>query len=324
MASTRRLAILALAAASLAAAGAPPPPLAAQETHRAILVDKLDAELTRLAESFRGVAGIRAVDLVSGETFSVDADLVFPQGSAIKIPLLLELFRRETEAPGFLEQRRTLTDAVRTGGSGVLQYLGDGGTEMSLEDLAVFMIVYSDNTATNLLVDAVGMEAINALMADLDAPHTRFQRKMIRPEASVRGEENLSTPAEAAALMVRIAGCDLPLSPAACARVKEILTLPKGGAFRDPVPASVPVAWKPGGVEGVATAWGIVGLPDRPYVLTVMTNYGGDGDALIRAVQSAVYDHFSRLDRSTDHGVRVPLRVLPESRRQRGSGGGAP
>ncbi len=320
MGSTRRLATLVLAAASLAAA-ALPGPLAAQDTHRAILVDKLDAELARLAQAFHGVAGLQAVDLVSGETFSVDADLVFPQGSAIKIPLLLELFRRETESPGFLAQRRAITDAVRTGGSGVLQHLGDGGTEMSLEDLAVFMIVYSDNTATNLLVDAVGMDAVNAFMAELGAPRTLFQRKMIRPDASVRGEENLSTPAEAAALMVRIAGCDLPLSAPACARVKEILTLPKGGAFRDPVPSSVPVAWKPGGVEGVATAWGIVGLPDRPYVLTVMTNYGGDGDALIRAVQSAVYDYFSRLDRSTDYGVRVPLRVLPESRRQRSGGG---
>lgn len=287
------------------------PALHAQPAHRAILAEKLDAELTRLVDDFEGVAGVQAIDLVTGEVFAVDADLVFPQASAIKIPLLIELFRRESETPGFVGERRTIDDDVRTGGSGVLRHLSDGGTEMSLEDLAVFMIVYSDNTATNLLIDAVGMDAVNALMDELGAPNTRLQRKMIRPEASVRGDENLSTPAEAATLMARLAACDLPLSAAACDRVKSILAIEKGGPFRDPVPTSVPMAWKPGGVEGVATAWGIVGLADRPYVLAVMSSYGHEGAALVRAVQTAVYDHFSRLDRSTEYGVRVPLRVLP-------------
>jgi hypothetical protein len=80
----------------------------------------------------------------------------------------------------------------------------------------------------------------------------------------------------------------------------------------------VPVAWKPGGIEGVATAWGLVSLPDRPYVLVVMTNYGTDGSSAVRAASRAAWDYFFRLARSTDYGARVPLEVL---RRNRGGGG---
>lgn len=307
-------------ASVLAAALLVPEAISAQPNPQAILLEKLDAKLTALVDDFEGIAGVQAVDLTTGDVFAVHADFVFPQASAIKIPLLFELFRRESESPGFIDQRRGITDAVRTGGSGVLRHLSDGGTEMSLDDLAVFMIVYSDNTATNLLIDAVGIDAVNALMDDLGAPRTRLQRKMIQPAASARGDENLSTPAEAAGLMVRLASCDLPLSAEACTRVKEILMIAKGGPFRDPVPSSVPMAWKPGAVDGVATAWGIVALDDRPYALAVMTSWGRDGGELVRQVQDAVYGHFSRLDRSTEYGVRVPRGVLP----LRGGGSPAP
>jgi beta-lactamase class A len=109
--------------------------------------------------------------------------------------------------------------------------------------------------------------------------------------------------------MERIADCDLPMSEASCHRVREILSIPKDGPFRDPIPGSVEVAWKPGGITGVATAWGLVALPDRPYILTVMSSYGGDGGAFVRDVSQAAWDHFSRLAGVTEYGTRVPLDV---------------
>ena len=105
-----------------------------------------------------------------------------------------------------------MNNDVRTGGSGVLHHLSDGGSALSLEDYAIYMIVYSDNTATNVLIDELGMEAINALSMSLGASNTKLQRKMIQPEESVRGNENLSTPLDAARIMERIASCDLPMS----------------------------------------------------------------------------------------------------------------
>jgi beta-lactamase class A len=293
-------------------------PLAGQDEHRAILKDKFQAQLEAVAADFDGVLGVQAVDLVAAERFGVNVDLVFPQGSAVKIPILLELFRRAEGEPDLLGRRLEVTRVAQVEGSGILRYLTDGGTAASLEDLAVLMILESDNTATNLLIDELGMESVNALVGSLGTSQTQLRRKMIRPDASARGEENLSTPAEAALLMERIALCELPLSEAACFRVQEILELPKGGAFRDAVPSEVPVAWKSGGIEGVAAAWGLVSLPDRPYVLTVMTNYGTEGSAAVRAASRVAWDYFYRLARSTDYGARVPLDVL---RRNRGGGG---
>lgn len=294
-----------------------PAPVHAQEAHRQILRDHFQSRLESMVAAYEGVGGLHIVDLTDGTRFTVRDDLVFPQASAIKVPILLELFRRAEQEPGLLERRVEMTDAVRTGGSGVLRHLTAGGSALSLEDYAVYMILYSDNTATNVLIDALGMDAVNALSASLGAPDTRLQRKMIRPEESARGNENLSTPRDAAVIMERIATCDLPLSAASCDRVREILEIPKGGPIRDPVPDAIPIAFKPGGITGVATVWGLVDVPDRPYVLVVMSNYGGNGGALIRDVSEAAWDYFSRLSGVTEYGTRVPLAV----KRRVGGGG---
>ncbi|HLB38341.1 MAG TPA: serine hydrolase [Gemmatimonadales bacterium] len=285
-------------------------PLASQEPHRAILRDKLRADLEAIAEDFDGVLGAQIVDLTDSTTVGVNQRLVFPQGSAIKIPILIEVFRQAERRPGMLQERRPVTRAAQVGGSGVIQYFGDGSSTLSLEDLAVLMITLSDNTATNVLIDAVGMNAINQTLADMGFRETRLQRKMIQPEASLRGEENLSTPAEAAEVMTRLARCDLPVGQASCRRITEILEIPKGGAVREPVPGSVRIAFKPGTLEGVATVWAYVELPDRPYVVVVMTNYGGNGDEAIRMVSEVAYGYFAKLARATPHGTRVPPPVI--------------
>lgn len=290
------------------------PALPAQPAHLELLRQKFQAELQGIADGFDGVAGLHVVDLTSGDRFDVRGDLVFPQASAIKIAILLELFRRADSEPGLRRERVELTAANRTGGSGVLQVLTDGGSALSLEDHAIYMILHSDNTSTNILIDRLGMDAINRLSASLGAPQTVVQRRMIQPEASARGQENLSTPREAARIMERIAACDLPMSAAACARVREILEIPKGGPPRAPVPASVPIAFKPGGITGVATTWALVGLDGRPYVLSVMTNYGGNGSAVVEAAARAAYGYFTRLAGATPYGTRVPPRLLPPTR----------
>ena len=297
---------------------APAQPLSAQAEHLALLRDRLQADLTHIVESYEGVAGLHVLDLTTGDRFAVRDDMVFPQASAIKVPILIELFRRAEADPGILRRRIEMTDDVRTAGSGVLQVLTDGGSALSMEDYAIYMILHSDNTATNVLIDELGMDAINALSASLGASNTLLQRKMIQPEESARGNENLSTPRDAALIMEKIATCDLPVSETSCQRVREILEIYKGGPIRTPVPRAVPVAFKPGGITGVATVWGLVDVPDRPYVISVMSNYGGNGGAVIEAASAAAYDYFSRLSGVTEYGTRVPLDV---KRRVRGGSG---
>jgi beta-lactamase class A len=281
----------------------------AQDEHRQILRDKFQNGLEEIVGAYEGVAGIHIIDLTDGSRFAVSDELVFPQASAIKVPILLELFRRAEAEPGLLSKRIEMTDKVRTAGSGVLQILTDGGSALSVEDYAIYMIVYSDNTATNVLIDELGMDAVNALSASLGAGNTKLQRKMIRPEDSVVGNENLSTPRDAALIMEKIATCDLPMSKASCGRVREILEIYKDGPVRAPVPRQIPIAFKPGGITGVATVWALVDLPDRPYGLSVMSNYGGNGGAVIEAISELAFAYFSRLSGVTEYGTRVPFDV---------------
>ncbi|MDD9891098.1 MAG: class A beta-lactamase-related serine hydrolase [Gammaproteobacteria bacterium] len=277
----------------------------AQAQHLQIIRDKLQADIETIVNNYEGVAGVHVLDLSSGDRWTYRDELVFPQASAIKIPIILELFRRAESDPELLGRRVEMTDAVRTGGSGVLSVLTDGGSAFSLEDYAIYMILHSDNTATNVLIDELGMDAINRLSASLGANQTLLQRKMIRPDQSLIGNENLSTPKDAALIMERIANCDLPMSPQSCERVREILEIYKGGPIRNPVPRDVAIAFKPGGITGVSTVWGIIDVPDRPFVLAVMSNYGGNGGEVIEKISSVTGDGGNGFDNFAPGAARI-------------------
>lgn len=278
------------------------------------LAAKLQRDLAAIAADAHGVVGVAVVDLTAGRRFEVNGATVFPQGSAIKIPLLVELFRRAEAKELSLTERLTLTAADRTGGSSLLQHFSDGGSAFSLHDLAVPMVVLSDNTATNMLIDKVGMDRVNATMAAMGLPNTKLQRKMIRPQDQAAGRENVSTPREAVELMVKLSRCDVPLTAASCAEVLRLLELPKGGAFRQPIPAAVPVAWKPGSLDGVSTAWGLVRLEGAPYAIAVMVTYGdAEADEVVRRVSAAAFAHFRQVAGATPLGARIApaLRKTP-------------
>jgi beta-lactamase class A len=286
----------------------------AQAAHRAILADKLRADLARIATETRGVVGAQVIDLATADRIGVNDTLTFPQGSTIKVPLLIELYRQDVVGQLKLSTRVPVRQADRTGGDGLLQYLGDGTSELSLGDIAVFMITVSDNTATNMLIDRVGMDRVNALTRELGVPQVKMQRKMIRPRESAVGNENIATPAAAATIMAKIAKCELPMPKDRCAELRHLLEIPKGGPIEASVPEGVKVAWKPGEIEGVNTMWGLVDLPGRPYVVVGMVNYSDADEGLraLRRIADAAYGYFHVLARSTPYGARVPLDVIPK------------
>src|SRR6185436_13503389 len=113
------------------------------------------------------------------------------QGSAIKIPILIELFRQAEAGTLSLDERVAVRSADQVGGTGVAQWFGDGQSMMSLRDLAVLMIALSDNTATNILISKVGMDAVNRTMSTLGVATIKLQRKMIQPRESAVGNENI-------------------------------------------------------------------------------------------------------------------------------------
>jgi len=285
----------------------------AQPAQRAILAAKLRTELQRIADETKGAVGAQVIDLATGDRIGVNDTLTFPQGSAIKIPLLIELYHQDDAGALKLSTRVPVRLADRTGGSGLLQNLGDATSELSLGDLAMFMITVSDNTATNMLIDRVSMEKVNATTRALGVPEVKLQRKMIRPRDSLAGNENIATPAAAATIMAKIAKCELPMSRERCGELRRLLEIPKGGPIEASVPEGVRVAWKPGDIEGVNTAWGLVDLPGRPYVVVGMVNYSDadEGMKALRRIADAAYGYFHVLARSTPYGARVPLDVIP-------------
>jgi beta-lactamase class A len=305
---------LGAAVAALVALPATPGTSSGQPAQRAILAAKLRAELHRIADETKGVVGAQVLDLATGERIGVNDTLTFPQGSAIKIPLLIELYHQDDAGTLKLSTRVSVRLADRTGGSGLLQNLGDGTSELSLGDLAMFMITVSDNTATNMLIDRVGMDEVNATTRALGVPEVKLQRKMIRPRDSAAGNENIATPAAAATIMARIAKCDLPMRKERCGELRRLLEIPKGGPIEASVPEGVRVAWKPGDIEGVNTAWGLVDLPGRPYVVVGMVNYSDadEGMKALRRIADAAYGYFHVLARSTPYGARVPLEAIPK------------
>lgn len=292
-------------------------PLDAQDDpHRQILAGKLQASLEDIARKVPGVFGVQVLDLTTGERFGVNDHLIFPQGSAIKIALLVELYAQSAAGQLSLDETVQITRAAFVPGS-QLQHFRDGSTSMALHDLAVLMIIVSDNVATNLLVDRLGMDAVNRRLASMGLESTKLQRKMIQPEQSARGNENLSTPAESASLMRRIYQCDLPMTAEACREMRNILEITHGGAIQDAVPTGIVVGQKTGSIAGVGVNWGYVDLPGRPYVVTAMGNYGQTPEINqgIREATAAAHDYFRMLAGATQYGTRVPLRLLDPPRR---------
>src|SRR6476620_9266698 len=90
--------------------------LGAQPAQRAILAQKLRTELHRIADETRGVVGAQVIDLATGDRIGVNDTLTFPQGSAIKIPLLIELYRQDAVGQLKLSTRVPVRQAHRTGG----------------------------------------------------------------------------------------------------------------------------------------------------------------------------------------------------------------
>jgi beta-lactamase class A len=285
-------------------------PSNAQDQNRNLLHRKLTNEIEKIANNHDGVMGVAIKDLTTGEDISINDQLTFPTGSSIKIPVLIELHKQASAGKYKLSDQRWVERADKVGGSGVIVNFGDHTSQLSLNDLAVLMIVLSDNTATNMLIDQVGMANVNQTMDGLGLKQIRLRRKMIDQAASARGDENIATPREAMMLMEKLHRGEVG-SRQLSDDVLKILKLRKNSPIPRLLPANVEIANKPGGIEGVACDWAVVYVPNRPYAIAVMTNYNGEGtDDAIAKVSKLAYDYFSRLSRSTRYGARVPLELL--------------
>ena len=276
-----------------------------------------------------GVVGVAAKQLKTGKRVSHNAEAIFFTASTLKVPLLVELYRQVDAGIIDVNQRIDLTEALRVPGSGVLKELSSG-LQPTVHDLAMLMIIISDNTATDILYNRVGGDNINTTMQQLGLTHTHIPMtcrellysitgldvenpahtyqlasdRLKKREFVLEGDgfsedkSDVSSPSDMCHLLELIYDGDI-LSPQSQEAVLDILKRQQlSTVIPHALPSGTAVAHKTGSYHNVRCDVGIVFSPTGPYTVAIMAKQmaGGDRlsvDASLAAVSKAVYDEFA-------------------------------
>jgi beta-lactamase class A len=195
-----------------------------------------------------------------------DADVQQLAASTIKIAVLIAVFRAIDAGRLQLDDTRVLQASDKVGGSGVLRELHTG-LSLTLHDLAHLMIAISDNTASNMLIDAAGLDAVNATLCDLGATNTALGRRFLG-RASQPGEpENLTTTADLALLLRAILNNQAASQPSCAAMLGYLRGQEHRQRLARFLPPGLTFAGKTGTLPGLALDAGILFAPSEPLVV---------------------------------------------------------
>lgn len=266
----------------------------------------LRASLERMAAAHAGVAGISLRNLATGEALSIRGDEPFPSASLIKVAVLVTLLDHVHHGRMSLDERTTLIARDRVGGSGVLPRMASG-LNPTLEDLAWLMIIISDNTATNLILDKVDVRPVGTKMEALGLPRSKIHSKTFRRETSIAMDSSVAyglgvtTPDETVALF-KLLHEGKAVSPALDSlAIRMLLANQDDGMLVRWLPPGTRVAHKSGAVDRARNDCGILYTPAAPLALCVMTrenedtSYAVDAPAhlLVARVAREVFRHYN-------------------------------
>lgn len=225
----------------------------------------------RLAAVPDGVQVALSARLVGTDvSFAVNGDLPFPSASTIKVAILIALaraFDRDQLRP---DDTVTLERADKVAGSGVLNWLSDG-LRLPLRDLAWLMIAISDNTASNILIDRVGREAIAEVLADTGARHSQLGRHFMAPKGDQPGAKNEITANDFLALLLAIVE-DRAASPRQCEWMRSLLADQQVlDRLARELPADVSFAGKSGWYDDICHDGGLLTGPKGAVAIVVLT-----------------------------------------------------
>ena len=268
------------------------------------LWQKLESSIHEVDQHLDGVMGVAIKDLETGDQFFLHENEVFAQASSIKIAVLANLYLQAEQGKLKLTDLYTVRSSDLVPDSDIMGGLTPGVTRITLRDLATMMVAVSDNSATNVLIDRVGMDNVNAMLESLGLAHTRLRRKMMDLDAAKQGRENISTPREMMLLFEAIYH-EKVLNKESSADFFKVLSTNKDSWIPRDLPADVKSANKPGALEGVRNDSGIVFVQGRPYVICVMTAFLSnerDGEQAISKISFAAWRMFDRLSRASEYG----------------------
>ncbi len=270
--------------------------------------DSLAERIAPLAKAHKGKVAIAVKNLATGETYFLNADEVMPTASLIKFPVMIEVYLQAGEGKIKLTDMVTLHEKDKVPGSGILTSHFSEGATFSIRDATRLMIAYSDNTATNLLLDKIGIASTGKRMEAWGFPNTRINAKVYRgsttsidPARTKKYGLGSTTARDMVGLLEKLyqnkAG-----TPDACKQmIEHMKNCQDKEKIKHFLPAKTVVAHKTGAVSGIRTDAGIIYLKNNPVALCILTAENADkrwspdnaGNLLCGRVAQAVYDYFS-------------------------------
>ena len=251
---------------------------------------ELQHKLAEIAAAHHGHVALFATQLNTGKTVELDPDHVVSTASVIKLTVLYEAMEQIRAGKAKWDEPITLNPGDAVVGSGMLMLM-DAPLKLTLKDVLTLMVVVSDNTATNLMVDRFGLDAINARTASLGLKDTYLYRKVSRPPSGPMPADQpkyglgKTTPREMAMVMEHIGRCQLggPAQPGDEAICKTVLEMLRNQFYRTTIPRYIEmvdstengsaIASKTGSLNAVRNDVGIVAGKSGPMVISIFT-YG--------------------------------------------------
>jgi len=272
----------------------------------------LEEKIAPLAKAHKGKVAVAVKHLTTGEEFYLNADDVMPTASLIKLPVMVETYWQAAEGKVKLDTPLTLKKDDKVQGSGILtQHFSDGAT-FPLKDAVRLMIVYSDNTATNMVIDQIGLKSTSERMAKLGLKETRINAKVFRPDTRIDQERGKkyglgSTTAKEMVELLQMIEAGKVVSPEACrAMLDHLKACDDKEKMTRYLPAGTVVAHKTGSVNASKTDAGIIYTATGPVALCVLTDANEDqrwvpdnaAQVLIGKIAKEVFDHAGGAERN--------------------------
>ena len=270
--------------------------------------EQLNERVGEMIYTFPGIAGCTVKSMVDGNALSINGDVEFPIAATMKIPILLQLLLLDEKGELDINELIDITPEMIYPGSGVISYL-EGPVRLSILDIAILMIIVSDNTSTNLCIDYAGIENTNDMLRSLGVDNITLRRKMQDTESVVANRENVGTPDDCV-LMLEYLYNRKPTQNAA-ERCLSILRKTKKSLLNRVIPPEVPLANKPGGMARVRCDAGIVYLSQYPYAVSIQTSFSEIGpeeqENFIVELGLMIHSVMAVLDSSNDYGQGISL-----------------